>query len=185
VAPAAQARELARQHLAVQLPRRWRHTVAVARRAADLSSALDLGKPALVESAWLHDIGYSPDIVDTGFHPLDGARFLRQYGVDERVVCLVAHHSGALIEADERGLRDQLEGEFALERSATADALWYCDMTTGPDGERLSAPDRFDEIRERYGPDHIVTRFVSRAEDELLGAVRRTEERLRLAQPAR
>lgn len=179
------ARDLARWHLANQLPRRWRHTEAVAQRAVELGLVLDVDEASLVASAWLHDIGYSPALVNTGFHPLDGARFLRRHGLDERVVCLVAHHSGALIEADVRGLREELEAEFAMERSATADALWYCDMTTGPDGERLSAPDRFDEIRARYGPDHVVTRFIKRAEDELLGAVQRTEERLRLAQPAR
>ena len=145
---------------------------------------LDTDEAALVTSAWLHDIGYSPAVVDTRFHPLDGARFLRREGVDERIVCLVAHHSGALIEADERGLREELEAEFALERSATADALWYCDKTTGPDGERLSAPDRFDEIRARYGPDHVVTRFINRAEHDLLAAVHRTKERLRLARTA-
>ena len=181
----AQARSLAERHLAEELPRRWRHTTSVARRAADLASLLDVDGPLLVASAWLHDIGYSPLLVDTGFHPLDGARFLRRQRVEERVVCLVAHHSGALIEADERGLRVNLEAEFALERSATADALWYCDMTTGPDGERLSAPDRFDEIRARYGRDNVVTRFINRAEHELLAAVHRTEERLRLAHSAR
>jgi putative nucleotidyltransferase with HDIG domain len=181
----SQARRLAEQHLATVLPRRWQHTVSVAERAAKLASVSEVDEVALVASAWLHDIGYSPAVVNTGFHPLDGGRFLRREGVDERVVCLVAHHSGALIEADVRGLREELEAEFAMERSATADALWYCDMTTGPDGQRLSAPDRFDEIRARYGPGHVVTRFVNRAEDELLAAVRRTEERLRQAQPTR
>jgi putative nucleotidyltransferase with HDIG domain len=180
----AEARSLAEHNLARELPRRWQHTVGVARQAVEVASALAVNEAALVAAAWLHDIGYSPALVDTGFHPLDGARFLRWQGLDERVVSLVAHHSGALIEADVRGLRTELEAEFALERSATADALWYCDMTTGPDGERLSAPDRFDEIRARYGPDHMVTRFINQAEHELLGAVRRTEERLRLAEPA-
>lgn len=179
-----EARRLAEQYMAEKLPRRWRHTVAVAQRAAELASVLEVDEAALVASAWLHDIGYSPPLVSSGFHPLDGARFLRQNGVDERVVRLVAHHSAALIEADERGLHDELEREFAFERSATSDALWYCDMTTGPDGERLSTPDRFDEIRARYGPDDVVTRFINRAEHELLASVHRTEERLRLAHTA-
>jgi hypothetical protein len=32
-----------------------------------------------VAAAWLHDIGYAPAIAEsgTGFHPLDGARYLR------------------------------------------------------------------------------------------------------------
>ncbi|WP_406239339.1 hypothetical protein [Nocardia sp. NBC_01009] len=29
-------------------------------------------------AAWLHDIGYAPDIARIGFHPVDGAEFLRE-----------------------------------------------------------------------------------------------------------
>lgn len=32
-------------------------------------------------------------------------------------------------------------------------------MTTGPDGQNLSVEDRLAEIRQRYGPDDLVTRF--------------------------
>jgi hypothetical protein len=36
----------------------------------------------------LHDIGYAPDLVITGFHPLDGARFLRGIGGSDQLVNL-------------------------------------------------------------------------------------------------
>lgn len=101
--------------------------------------------------------------------------------MDERVVALVAHHSCGLIEADEGGLLDELSTEFPHADSLTAYALWYCDMTTGPNGQTLPAPQRLDEIRSRYGPHHVVTRFVDRAEIGILAAVQRTEERLRIA----
>lgn len=45
----------------------------------------------LQTAAILHDIGYSPDIVRSGFHALDGAVFLRARGVDAEIVSLVAH----------------------------------------------------------------------------------------------
>lgn len=61
-------------------------------------------------AAWLHDIGYTPELATTQFHPLDGARYLR----DDRVVNLVAHHSGARYEAAERGLEAELSA-FPLE----------------------------------------------------------------------
>jgi len=35
----------------------------------------------LVCADWLHDIGYAPALVATGFHPLDGARFLESVGL--------------------------------------------------------------------------------------------------------
>ena len=160
------------------LDRRWRHVQAVAERACRVAGGLGLDADVLISAAWLHDIGYAPDLVQTGFHPLDGARFLRRSGVDKRVASLVAHHSCALVEADERGLGDELASEFPREESALADALWYCDMTIGPDGETVPVTERLNEIRSRYGPDHVVTRFVDRAQGEIVEAVRRTEERL-------
>ncbi len=151
---------------------------AVAHRANEIAHVVRGDATVLVAAAWLHDIGYAPALVDTGFHPLDGARWLRESGIDTRVASLVAHHSCALLEADERGLTEPLISEFSLEKSATADALWYCDMTIGPDGERLDALDRIAEIKARYGPGEVVTRFIGRAEPEIMAAVRRTEERL-------
>jgi hypothetical protein len=172
------ARELARQYLAEALPRRWTHVCAVAAKAEVV--AVDLGLPSnvLVSAAWLHDIGYAPGIAVTGFHPLDGGRFLRANDVDERIVGLVAHHSCAVVEADERGLGLDLRAEFVHEPGLLSDALWFCDMTTGPDGQDLAADERLAEIRCRYGPEHVVSWFINRAEGEIQAAVLRTEQRL-------
>jgi HD domain-containing protein len=174
-----QARALAETHLAADLPRRWIHVRAVAAKAEGVALILDeRDRPVLVSAAWLHDLGYAKGIASTGFHPLDGARFLRQQGFDGRVTELVAHHSCAVVEAEVRGLYGELATEFHREYSPTADALWYCDMTTGPDGQDFEVLERLDEIRTRYGPDHVVTRFINRAELDIVDAVRRTEERL-------
>ncbi len=94
---------LAEKMLAAELPRRWRHVRSVARRARWAGKQLSLSED-LVAAAWLHDIGYAPELVDTGFHPLDGARYLRRVGINGRVVSLVAYHSCAEIEAEVRGL---------------------------------------------------------------------------------
>jgi hypothetical protein len=59
--------------------------------------------------------------------------------------------------------------------------LWFCDMTTGPDGEGLEVAQRLAEIRERYGPNHVVTRFIDRAEGEIRAAAGRTDEQLRVS----
>jgi putative nucleotidyltransferase with HDIG domain len=174
-----QARTLAEACLAAELPRRWVHVRAVAAKAEGIALVLaDNDRPVLVSAAWLHDIGYASGIASTGFHPLDGARFLRQQGFDDRVTELVAHHSCAVVEAEEREMYGELAAEFHREYSPTADALWYCDMTTGPDGQDFDVLERLDEIRNRYGPDHVVTRFINRAELDIVDAVRRTEERL-------
>jgi hypothetical protein len=44
--------------------------------------------------------------------------------------------------------------------------LTVADLTTGPDGEDLTVDERIAEVRERYGPDHIVSRsWVPALED--------------------
>jgi hypothetical protein len=168
------ARQLAVQELAVVLPRRWRHVQAVATQAERLSRLPDVAGELLVAAAWLHDIGYGPRLASTGFHPLDGARFLRDKGAGDRLASLVAHHSCAVHEARVRGLEEVLVAEFGREDSPTYDALVFCDLTTGPDGEPLTYQARMDEIGQRYGPAHEVTRALDLARADLAGCCERT-----------
>ena len=89
------------------------------------------------------------------------------------MVNLVAYHSCAQIEADLRGLGTELAAEFSPADLLLTDALLYCDMTTGPDGDYVRPADRLAEIRARYGPDHVVTRFVDLATPEILASAGR------------
>jgi putative nucleotidyltransferase with HDIG domain len=169
---AAWAAELARALLADPLPRRWAHTQGVARQARALAPILGDDADLLEAAAWLHDIGYSPTLAATGFHPLDGARYLRDiHHADPRLCNLVAHHSCAIIEAEERGLAAELAGEFPIERdSPLSETLIYCDMTTGPDGEPVTVAARLAEIRHRHGETGAVGRSIRRASPALTGA---------------
>jgi HD domain len=168
------ARRLAVQELAVVLPRRWRHVQAVAAQAERLSRLPHVSGELLVAAAWLHDIGYAPRLASTGFHPLDGARFLRHKGAGDRLASLVAHHSCAVHEARVRGLEEVLLAEFERQDSPTYDALVFCDLTTGPDGEQLTYQARMDEIEQRYGPVDEVTRALELARGDLAGCCERT-----------
>jgi hypothetical protein len=127
----------------------------------------------------LHDIGYSDDLSASGFHPLDGARFVRAAGY-ERVARLVAHHSGARHEARLRGIDGFLD-EFPFGDSALDHALTYCDLTTGPDGQRMSLEQRLREIQDRYGWDHVVSRAIRFGRPEFERAREETERRMRVA----
>ena len=71
------AEATARKLLAKPLPRRWAHTQGVAATARSLAPVLGPDADLVTAAAWLHDIGYAPDVAATGFHPLDGARHLR------------------------------------------------------------------------------------------------------------
>lgn len=176
------ARELAAAELAGVLPRRWRHVQGVAAQAERVSALPGVIGELLVAAAWLHDIGYAPGLADTGFHPIDGARFLRRLGVDDRLVCLVANHSCAIHEARVRGLEHVLLTEFNREDSSTYDALVFCDLSTGPDGQSLTYLERMREIEERYGPEHEVTRALKLGEADLSACCERTLARLNSVQ---
>lgn len=155
------ARDLARMLLEEQLPRRWAHTQGVAAQAERLDGVLGPDADLITAAAWLHDVGYSPALVATGFHPLDGARYLRDVEkADKRLCQLVAHHSCAALEADERGFGKELTAEFEPAAGELVKALIYCDMTTDPDGRTVTFDERLQEIQSRYGPDHLVSRSM-------------------------
>ncbi len=177
----ARARELASGVLATTLPQRWAHVQGVARRAAMVAQLFSSSEAELlVSAALLHDIGYAPSLAVSGFHPLDGARFLREKGELSRLCALVAHHSCAYREAELRDLSADL-AEWIDEQTPLRDALWWADMTTTPNGGPTNVHDRIEEIQKRYGKEDLVTFFIRQAEPELVAAAERTEKRLRAA----
>jgi len=174
---------LAGSLLAADLPRRWAHSQGVGNRALEVGPVVAPDRTdvaLLTQAAVLHDVGYSHTARETGFHALDGARYLRSLGVDDQVVNLVAHHSCAAVEAHERGL-DKALAEFPVSPPALSDGLIFCDMTVSPDGLPVNVDDRIGEILTRYGPDSVVGRFIARAEPELQAAVHRVALQLRHA----
>jgi hypothetical protein len=165
------------ERLIAPLGDRWTHVLAVADKARRVAAVLPIkDADLLVAAAFLHDVGYAPSLNRLGFHPVDGARFLHAHG-QERLACLVAHHSGARFEAEERGLVDELAA-FPVEEGPVMDGLVYADMTTGPAGQPMSLDQRVDEILRRYPPDDPVHRAILRARPQLQAVVERTRRRL-------
>ena len=115
---------------------------------------------------------------DTGCHQIDGARNLAREGYPDRLVALVAHHSAATCEAEERDLLAELE-LWPREESPVADALWMADMTTGPRGEELAYDQRLSDILTRYQRTSVVGRAMHRAEPAIRGAIERTRQRIK------
>ncbi len=172
------AEHLAQSLLQESLPRRWAHVQGVATQACSLAPVLGADADLLEAAAWLHDIGYAPDLTVTGLHPLDGARYLRDTQHADTMLCrLVAHHSCAIIEAGERGLAGILDMEFEPAPGDLSTVLTYCDMTTSPDGELVPVEQRLAEIHHRYGPGHLVSRSIQRATPMILGAVEQVHQR--------
>jgi HD domain len=172
------AGHLAQALLQEPLPRRWAHVRGVATQARGLAPVLGANADLLEAAAWLHYIGYAPDLALTGLHALDGARYLRDAQHADAMLCrLVAHHSYAIVEADERGLADILSLEFEPAPHALSSVLTCCDMTTSPDGELVPVERRLAEMRHRYGPGHLVSRSIQRATPMIRRAVEQVHDR--------
>jgi hypothetical protein len=147
-------------------------------RARGLAPVLGADADLLEAAAWLHDIGYTPDLAVTGLHALDGARYLHDAQHADTMLCrLVAHHTCAIIESDERGLSDILSLEFEPAPQDLSSVLTCCDMTTSPDGEPVPVDRRLAEIHDRNGSGHLVSRPIQRATPMILRAVEQVHQR--------
>lgn len=107
---------------------------------------------------------------DTAHLALDGI-------APERLVGLVAHHTAGDAEAEIYSMSIALDC-FPRERSAVADALVYCDLTSAPDGHIIHPSKRIEQIGDRYGPHHPVSRAIASVKADLLDACDRVERRL-------
>jgi hypothetical protein len=156
---------------------RWAHSCGVVRRAREAVDAVSSEDgDVLIAAAFLHDVGYAPELATHAFHPLDGALWLRRQG-HERLAGLVAHHTGARFEAAAYGFGEHLSA-FHDERSAVTDALAYSDLTTSPTGERVTVSERLSEIARRYGSRSPVVLALREASGVLEAMVERTAQRL-------
>lgn len=172
------ARQLSKDLLAKALPRRWSHTMAVAKAAAGMAKTLapdDVDE--IVCAAWLHDIGYAPDLIETRFHPLDGAAYLARdvagrQNISPEVISLVAHHTGAVYEARERGLQDLLASYPQPDETKLA-ILSCADLCSGPDGAPVDPAERISEVLARYPTDHPVHRAITISAPTLVAQSRR------------
>ena len=166
------ARQLSEELLANDTDR-WKHVqgvVGVAREVVnDLTSA---EQDIVVAAAWLHDIGYAPALLDTGMHALDGALHLARLSLPADLVGLVAFHTGAVFEAEERGLHEAM-AMFTAPPADLLDRLTVADLSVGPEGQRVAPAERIEEILDRYDPHDPVHRAVTRSRADLLRAVER------------
>jgi putative nucleotidyltransferase with HDIG domain len=172
-----EARSLAETLLA-GLEARWQHTIGVARRAAELTIAVDpADRDSLLVAAWLHDIGYSPALRGTGFHPLDGAAYLERHGWPRRICGLVAHHSGADFVARVHDVPAALS-RYPNEQSPLSDALTYADQTVGHRGQPLPIRKRMAQMLVRRGPESAQRRVHHLRAPYLFAVAERVEQRL-------
>lgn len=155
---------------------RLEHSAAVGAQASRVAHIVEPGwRSPLNDAAWLHDVGYSPEVAVTGFHPLDGARWLRDHRWPAETCSLVAWHTAALEEALVYGLGEQLAAEFNPPLSLAGTALAWADLTSSPRGERWDAEQRLTDILNRYPPGTRVHQGTRRSLPSLRAAVEEVE----------
>ena len=166
--------------------RRWTHTQGVAQTARDLALNLPLDpydKILLINAAWFHDVGYAENPITGltlyGWHPLDGASLLSQWG-DHRLANLIAWHTTALEESQLNGMHPLLTSLYPHpETSLIADALTHADMTTDPDGNPCTYEQRLIEIRSRHGVESTAVKAMENAWERLQAINERVTTELR------
>lgn len=130
------------------------HRIAGARRL-ELRWIDDERFETLELAALLHDIGRAIDPANTQPHGFVGARYLDTVGLTD-VAPLVAHHSGAREEAQERHMShlDVWQSDREL-----LEILTYVDRTTGPRGDAITLDERRADLVRRYGIDGAPVRW--------------------------
>jgi len=164
------------EELLEQAGARWAHVQGVSQQVERWVTG-ERASELVLSAAWLHDVGYAKTVEASGMHAIDGAEYLDLQGVPGGIVSLVAFHTGARFEAEERGLVDRLLW-FELPDQDMLDLLTLADLTTSPRGEYVTVRDRIDEILERYEPQHPVHRGVLRGRAYLEECCRRAAARV-------
>lgn len=136
----------------------------MAERARSTQLATD-ERDVLIAACYVHDIGYATELQMSGFHPLDGALFLRKQG-EERLAGLAAHHSFAAREAEIRGLTPDL-ARFDDEASQVSKLLTYLDLTTDAEGRTVTVEQRIADVHTRHEIDSPVCVALDSAAAEI------------------
>lgn len=157
-------------------PHRLRHLQTVWERAVALRSLCRPWlEPAMSDrlelAALLHDVGRALDPDDTEPHGFVGARFLDSLGLDD-IAPLVAHHSGARLEAVARGMADR--DRWSVGEPDLLALLTYLDRTTGSSGGTVSLAQRRSDLATRRGEGSLQLRIF----DATMLDVRRAQQLL-------
>src|SRR6266540_3850423 len=108
------------------------------------------GRLRIRAAAYLHDLGYAPALVQTGPHPLDGARHLRALGL-ERLAGLVAYTPAPVPKPSCVGSPPSWPSRRVLAALSLHEQVALRVARVWPDATRAGFYDHLEQRRGRYG----------------------------------
>ncbi len=161
-------------------PNRVKHVLEIATRVRESATALllPLQEVEMAEcAALLHDIGYWKPIALTGFHPADGANFLKEQGRHDLASMIIGHSC-----SPEEG---ELLGYSGIQQDQriTSKLITYWDVQIKQGGEAVSYQERLADILQRYGPDSLVGRANLKAKLRIEGLLKEVGSELARQRP--
>ena len=132
---------------------RIHHMLGVARLMSQRAHLFGLDEQEMFALGLLHDIGYEY-AREKSEHPAVGSEMMERVGF--KYFEAIAGHGDAAYELEDKTLEDAL----AL--------LNWCDMSVGPDGQRVSMEKRIDDVERRFGRDNLIYDGTVELRDKLL-----------------
>ncbi|MDQ0418843.1 hypothetical protein J2Z48_003048 [Croceifilum oryzae] len=163
---------------------RYHHVLGVVERMRELLEKINIPsewKPQLVQTAYMHDVGYNEQLNQHNFHPLDGALFAEEIGIPKPIIAGILFHSDAytsvkhtrpdLIEIYDKkyNLLDEIDHTFI-------DLITYCDIHTSPVGAKITLEERVLDVIKRYGEGHEVSNMMLLSQPYYQEVERRVEK---------
>ncbi|MDR3423664.1 MAG: HD domain-containing protein [Alphaproteobacteria bacterium] len=133
---------------------RYTHIAGVVGLAENIEKNYGKFDGKLIRAAIYHDIGYAEPYRVTNFHSVDGALAARKHGIGEDIAEAVLYHTGSWIDMRllRLDLKDYYDAECRMMKTPLNRAVSFCDLHTGPLGQRFSLDERLADIVNRYGP---------------------------------
>lgn len=150
---------------------RLSHTLGVVKKAKAYCDRLHLDKDdaaLIIQSAYLHDIGYSEQCNSLNFHAVDGFLYLTENRWNSSLCNVVLHHSYSelLATMSRKELMPIYEKNSPTSKEKFAlQVLTDSDLRTSATGEDVTFEKRILGIKERYPETSVIVKHIEKVKE--------------------
>lgn len=152
--------------------KRLNHTLGVVRKVKYFCKQLNLSKEIselLIQSAYLHDIGYADKCNIVNFHAVDGFNYLKNAGWGSSLCNTVLYHSYSKLLA-EMSRTDLMymydKNKTTSEEDFLIHVLTDADLQTSADGEDVTFDERVLGIKDRYPLTSDIVKHIEKVKQQ-------------------